>query len=316
MHTSMNTNENNAELDSRNIKEDEIDLGELISVIWAGKWLIISLTLIFSVAAIVYAINLPNVYKSEVLVAPVEQEQSLGGLQGQLGGLASLAGINLGSGSNGKSQLAIEILKSRYFTANFISKHNILLDLMASESWAFDSNKIIYDSDIYDVINNTWVRDVSLPLKPKPSMQEAYEVFSEIMHISSDQDTGMVRVSVEHVSPFIAQQWATWLVEDINITMKIRDVKEAQESTEFLTSELEKIQISDIREVLFSLIEEQTKTIMFANVRDEYVFKTIDPALVLEKKSGPNRAIICILGMMLGGVLGLVIVVFRYISKK
>ena len=66
----------------------------------------------------------------------------------------------------------------------------------------------------------------------------------------------------------------------------------------------------------FEDFEEQAKTIMFANVRDEYVFKTIDPALVSEEKSKPKRALIVMLGVTLGGLLGIILVLIRHFFKK
>ena len=82
-----------------NIANDEIDLRELFTVIWQGKLIVIALTILFAVASVFYAISLPNVYKSEALLAPAEAQQQggLGALAGQFGGLASLAGVNLGA---------------------------------------------------------------------------------------------------------------------------------------------------------------------------------------------------------------------------
>jgi len=296
-----------------NIADDEIDLRELFAVIWQGKWLIIAITALFAVASVVYAINQPNIYKSEALLAPAEQEGSggLAGLAGQFGGL-SLAGVNLGGGSSNKAQLAIEVLKSRQFTSDFIQKHNILPDLMAAKTWDMQTNTVVYDSEIYDAQNDKWVREVDAPFKPKPSMQEAYKEFSEILAASTDKESGMVKISIEHVSPYVAQQWVEWLIQDINKTMKQRDVLEALKSTEFLTQQLEQTKIADIRAVLYKLVEEQTKTIMFAKVRDEYVFKTIDAALVPEEKFKPKRALICVLGVLLGGMLSVMIVLIRH----
>ncbi len=297
-----------------NIADDEIDLRELFAVIWQGKWLIIAITALFAVASVVYAISQPNIYKSEALLAPAEQEGGggLSALAGQFGGLASLAGVNLGGGSSNKAQLAIEVLKSRQFTSDFIQKHNILPDLMAAESWNMQTNTVVYDSEIYDAQNDKWVREVDAPFKPKPSMQEAYKEFSEILTASTDKETGMVKISIEHVSPTVAQQWVDWLIKDINQTMKQRDVLEAIKSTDFLTQQLEQTKIADIRAVLYKLVEEQTKTIMFAKVRDEYVFKTIDAALVPEEKFKPKRALICVLGVLLGGMLSVMIVLIRH----
>ncbi|MFK3977023.1 Wzz/FepE/Etk N-terminal domain-containing protein [Shewanella vesiculosa] len=302
------------------VENDEIDLRELFAVIWQGKWLIIAITAVFAVGAVIFAINQPNIYKSEALLAPADVEQGGGGLAalaGQFGGLASMAGINLGGGGGvDKTQMAIEVMKSRQFTSNFIQKHNILPDLMAAKKWNMADNSISYDDEIYNQADKKWLRIVDAPFKPEPSMQEAYKEFSKIIAVNAAKETGMVTVSVEHISPAVAQQWVNWLVQDINKEMKDRDVAEATRSTTFLKSQIEQTNIADIRSILYKLIEEQAKTIMFAEVRDEYVFKTIDPALIPEEKSKPKRALICVLGAMLGGMLGVMLVLIRYFVRK
>ncbi|KDC49453.1 Wzz/FepE/Etk N-terminal domain-containing protein [Pseudoalteromonas fuliginea] len=300
------------------VADDEIDLRELFTAIWQGKWIIIAVTTLFAVASVFYAINQPNIYKSEALLAPTEtpKNASLGGLAGQFGSLASLAGVNLSGGGNNKSQLAIEVLKSRHFISEFIKRHNILADLMAVKEWDSVNNTIVYNSDLYNIKSKEWTRKVKAPFKPIPSMQEAYKVFIDKSQFISNEDTGMIVVSIEHISPVIAQQWVSWLVEDINEVMKERDVTEAKRSSEFLENQLKKTKIADIRVVLYKLIEEQTKTIMFANVRDEYVFKTIDPAVIPEQKSKPARAMICILGTMLGVILSVFLILVRYFIKR
>ncbi|QQX81796.1 LPS O-antigen length regulator [Shewanella sp. KX20019] len=299
--------------------EDEIDLRELFSVIWQGKWLIIAITAVFAIGSVIFALSQPNTYKSEALLAPASEEQGggLSALAGQFGGLASMAGINLGGGGGvDKTQMAIEVMKSRQFTSQFIQKHNILPDLMAAEKWNMQDNSLAYDDELYDVSKKSWVRGVKAPFKPEPSMQEAYKEFAKVISVNSAKDSGMVTVSVEHLSPVIAQQWVTWLVEDINKVMKKRDVTEANRSSEFLNKQIALTNVADIRSILYKLIEEQAKTIMFAEVRDEYVFKTIDPALIPEEKAGPKRALICVLGTMLGGMLSIMIVLIRHFVKK
>ncbi|SUI48615.1 Wzz/FepE/Etk N-terminal domain-containing protein [Shewanella baltica] len=300
--------------------DDEIDLRELFSVIWQGKWLIIAITAVFAIGSVALALYLPNIYKSEALLAPAAEEQTggLGALASQFGGLASLAGVNLRGKAAGtdKTQLAIEVLKSRKFASDFIQKHNILPDLMAAKKWDRDADIIIYDEEDYIASTHTWVRDVKLPFKPEPSMQEAYKVFSKLFFVNSDKETGMVTISVEHLSPTVAQQWVTWLIEDINKVMKDRDVAEANRSSEFLNKQISLTNVADIKSILYKLVEEQAKTIMFAEVRDEYVFKTIDPALVAENKDKPKRALIFLLGTMLGSLFSIFIVFFRYFTEK
>ncbi|MDT3296878.1 Wzz/FepE/Etk N-terminal domain-containing protein [Shewanella sp. SP2S2-6] len=321
MNTQITQNPNTYQSDARfpQVQDDEIDLRELFSVIWQGKWLIIAITAVFAIGSVVFAIMQPNIYKSEALLAPASEQQGggLSALASQFGGLASLAGVNLGGkGGTDKTQLAIEVLKSRQFTSDFIQKHNILAVLMAAKKWDRDQDKVLYDEDTYISETNTWVRDVEPPFKPEPSMQEAYKEFSKIFSANSDKETGMVTLSVEHLSPTVAEQWVTWLIEDINKVMKERDVAEANRSSEFLNKQIALTNVADIKTILYKLVEEQAKTIMFAEVRDEYVFKTIDPAFAPEEKAKPKRALICVLGTIFGGMLGVMFVLVRHFIRK
>lgn len=296
--------------------EDEIDLFVLWKAIWAGKWIIIVITSLFIIASVFYALSLPNIYKSEVLLAPAEgQTSTLGGMASQLGGLASLAGVNMGGGNISKTGLALEIMKSRAFIFKFIKKYNITAELMAVNDWNVNSNQLIYNEDIYNNVTKKWIREVKYPLEPKPSLQESYKEFNRILSISQNIESSMVNVSIEHFSPYIAKQWVNWFIEAINEEMKNRDLVEANNSIVYLNTQLEATNVADFQRMLYQLIEEQTKTVMFANVREQYILKTIDPALVPELKSGPKRAFICVLGMLLGGVLAVVIVLIRYFLR-
>ena len=56
---------------------------------------------------------------------------------------------------------------------------------------------------------------------------------------------------------------------------------------------------------------------MFAQVRNEYVVKTIDRPIIPEKKISPKRSVICIVGTLLGCVFGICFVISRkYIKLK
>lgn len=294
---------------------DEIDLRELFQAIWQGKWLISAVTIVFTIASVVYALHLPDIYKSEALLAPVAEESGLK-IPGQLGGLAALAGVNLGGDGGDKVGLAIEIIKSREFLGRFIEKHDLHLPVMAAEGWNRADDSLVLDNEIYDVNAQQWVREVKPPFQPKPSLLEVHEEFLKLFAISQDKTSGMVKISVEHFSPNLAKTWVDLLVKAINDEMRQRELTEAQRSIAYLNSQIEQTSISDVRTMLYSLIEEQTKTVMLANVRDEYVFKTVDPAVVAEKKAKPKRALIVILAFMLGSLLSIMFVLVRYFSDK
>ena len=302
-------------IDYQSSKDDDIDLREVFHVLWRAKMLILAVTTFFAISAVLYARSLPNIYESKVLLVPVSDSSNMK-LPGQLGGLAALAGVNLRGGGSDKTGMAIEVIKSRDFIGRFIEKHELLLPLMAVQSWNRADNTLVINPKAFDVATQQWVRKKKPPYFPKPSLQEAHEKFLKQFNISQDKTTGMVSLSVMHMSPYLAQQWATWLVQEINDEMRNRELNEAQSSIAYLNKQLEQTNIADVRSMLFSLIEEQTKTVMLANVREEYVFKTIDPAVVPEKKAKPSRALICILAVMLGGMLSVMFVLIRHFVRK
>lgn len=297
--------------------DDEIDLRELLGVIWQGKWWIIGITFVFAVGSVIYALSLPNIYKSEATLAPTEEASGggLSGMAGQLGGLASLAGINMGKTGTDKTTIAIEVLKSRAFLANFVNEHEILPELMAVESWSRNKG-LTYDTDVYNPETNEWVREVEPPKQPEPTSWEYVEELRELMSVSRDQETGLVTISINHQSPEIAKQWVEWLVSDVNNHMRERDIKEARRSLEYLNSELEHTVLSNMQQVFYQLIEKQTQTIMLANVRPEYIFQVLDPPVVPEQKAKPSRALICIIGIVLGGFLAIGFVLAKNIFRK
>jgi LPS O-antigen subunit length determinant protein (WzzB/FepE family) len=126
----------------------------------------------------------------------------------------------------------------------------------------------------------------------------------------------MITLTIEHYSPEIATQWLLWLVSDINAAMREQDKAEAQRSIDYLSTKLQETQLADMQTVFYQLIEQQTKTIMLAEVSLEYVLKTIDPANAPEEKAKPERALIVVLGTMLGGILSVLIVITRYFFQK
>ena len=297
--------------------DDEIDLKELFMALWQGKLLIIAITFVFAVGAVTFAIMQPNIYRSEALLAPVSGGDGAGSLASRFGGLASLAGVSLPGGGADKTSLAIEYIKSRAFLDTFMQKHpEVLQELMAVEAWSASDNTLVFDPEIFDAETQTWVREVDFPKQPKPSLQEAHKVFKDIISVSQDKETSFVKVSVEHLSPNVAAKWVDWLVEEVNNALRDKDIAQAQRSIAFLESEIARTSLAEMRSNLFSLVQSQTETIMLANASPEYIFKTVDPAVVPEEKAKPKRALIAVLGTMLGGMLGVLIVLIRHFMNK
>jgi LPS O-antigen subunit length determinant protein (WzzB/FepE family) len=299
--------------------DDEIDLVALAVTLWKGKWIIIGVAAVFFGIAVIASLMMPNMYRSEIVLAPANAESSGGisALAGQFGGLAGLAGINLGgSGGVDKTTLTLEVMKSRAFIADFIRRHELAVPLIAATGWNFDTGWEI-DEDLYNEQNKQWVRQVSGRQSVIPSDLELVQAFrKDVLAVSQDVKSQIVLVSVELMSPSEAKKWASWLVEDVNTYMRGRDTAEAAKSIEYLQGQLERTSLAEMKQIFYQLIEEQTKSMMLAQVRDEYALKIIDPAVVPETKTSPKRALICTVAGVLGAIFGvLAVLVLPFIRK-
>jgi len=200
----------------------------------------------------------------------------------------------------------------------FIKDNNIEVEVFAAEGWDRATDTLKIDPDLYDVDNEKWVRDFSpnKGQKLEPSSWELYEEFKERVSISQDKTSGLVNVAIEYFSPSMAKRWNDKLVKAINAYIQKQDREEATKSIEYLNKKINETNVADMQSVFYQLIEEQTKTLMLAEVSEEYVFRTVSPAKVAEVKSKPKRALIAIFGFLLGGIVSVIFSLIVHFKKK
>lgn len=301
-----------------NFSNDEIDLRNVFKIIWAEKLQIMIITIISAIISLTIALWLPNIYKSEGILFPVNIEgNTLRGMASKLDGLANLTGFSLGGGNDtNKILVGLETLKSRDFFKKFNEKHNILVELMAVKRWDPISGNLIIDETKYNSSNNSWIRSVSFPRKPKPSTQESHQAFLKILSVSQAQDSGLIKIGIEHLSPIFAQSLVELLIIELNNTIRDQDVFQAEKAIEYLTQQINETSIKELKTKFFEMIQSQTEIIMLAKASPQYFLKTIDHPVISEQKIRPNRAIICILGTMLGLFMSIFLVLLKnYFSK-
>ena len=294
--------------------DDEIDLKELFGILRAGKNLIITITAVFTISSVLFALWIPNQYKAIAVLAPAQSED--GGLSsalGQLGGLASLAGVSIGAGETTESQIAQEIMRSWSFIEAFIAENKLEVEIYAAEGWSKRSGKLKIDDDVYDTGNQVWLLedDETNALRP-PTSWELFEQFDEMLSVSQDKQSGLVSVSIEYYSPQTAKDWLDLYITTINKHMQVRQVAKVSRNISYLEEQIAKTSIAEMREVFYTIIEEQTKNKMLAEASPDYAFVAVSPSMVPEEKSKPGRALICVLGVLLGVGLGVVIVIIRH----
>jgi len=275
--------------------EEEISFSEIFELILTNLKIIAISTIATTILAVIYAMSLPPIYKANAVITKAENNsgQSLSaGMLSRFGGIAEIAGISMPSTNN---DTATAILNSRDFKKNFIKKNDLL--------------KVIFNND-WDESSNSWI-------DKEPSYWSAVNAFNSSVSIATDSD-GLVNITVEWNDPKIAADWANKMVIAINDRLRMDSIQESQKSLEYLQSEISKTSNTRSQAILSSLMQEHTEKIMLANVRQEFAFKFIDPAVVPEEKSGPSRRGITLMGLIIGVIAPIVFILIRsfFLNEK
>ena len=298
---------------------DVIDLREHVHVLWEGKWIIETLTDCALIFEVINSLSLPNIYESKAILVPVNSSSSISGALRSYSGLAGLAGIRLPSGGDeGNSAKAIQKIRSLSFFENNILTNIHLPDLMAFKSWNSETNSLSYNENIYNTSTNTWIVDDSDPMQKIPSAQRSFQAFKSKLNLIIDNKTGFITLSIQHQSPFLAKQWTELVVNEVNSFYRQKDKLESEKAVTYLNQQISMTSLSEIKQVLAQLLQEETKKLTLIEANQFYVFDYIDPPAVMEEKSAPTRSTICIIIALLGGILSTLLVLFRHyvLSEK
>lgn len=275
--------------------EDEINLRDLWDILWQGKWLVITVTMVFALGSVAYALLAEEWYRSEVLLAPAD-EKSTSGLGGQLGGLAALAGVSVGGGDSAE---ALAFLESREFARNFIEDYDLVP---------------VFFADQWDAVDGQW-----LGADPEewPEIRDAVKYFHDnVLRVSQDRQSGLVTLAVAWIDPQVAADWAGSLVDRLNKRLRDRALKEAEANVAYLQAELAQTGVVTLQQSIGRLLESELQKLMLARGNEEFAFRVIDEAVPPKEPVRPKRALIAVLGMLLGGMFAVFAVFLRHALRS
>jgi uncharacterized protein involved in exopolysaccharide biosynthesis len=259
--------------------EEEVDLRDYLRVI-VGRWRFIAgFVAACTLLSVVVALLLPREYRAVAVLAPVRDEGSgdLGGVMSQLGGLASLAGLQAAPSDPTAERMAI--LTSRAFTTELVRDNHLMPELFA---------------DQWDAARGAWKVDED----KVPSDWDAFRKFKGIRQVNMDTKTGLVTLSIDWTDPEVAARWVRLHVAGVNRRVQADAVREAERSIAYLMEQVAKTSNVELRATLFNLVEAQTKKAMLARARDDYAFRVVDPPVAPDKPDHPRRRVIVSLALV------------------
>jgi len=296
--------------DSNKLKfNKEINILDLLFLIWKNKKIIVLITSIFAIFSVIYSLSIPNKYESSALLSISENEESsmISSLSSTYGGIASLAGINIPNQISGnRTLLAKELMESRSFVRHIIKVNpDIKKNLLAAIDFDYNKRELIYDEKIFDAKKNIWLID-------EPTYLDLYDVYmSKVFGVSMDIETGYLTISVEHYSPIYAKDLLNTIIDELNSLVREQDLLKSTKSLNYLEEKTRLSSFIEVKTAFNKIIESQIKTQMLAEIDDEYLLKRIDPPFIPEKKSSPRRAFLCIVITFLGFLSSIFYTIFR-----
>lgn len=254
-------------------------------ILWLWRWRVVCSVVACTAVAAMFAFVVTPVYKASVLLAPTAAERSgsMTSALGQLGGIASMVGVNLKSG-DAQTQEAIAILNSREFTVAFIQGNDLMPELFRKK---------------WDSRSRQWKG----PPERWPTPNKAYKLFNEkIREVSVDTHTGFVTLSIEWPNRDEAAQWANELVQQLNTSTRARAIAQARSDIAYLEQELQSTKYIEVRNAINGLIEQEVRQEMVASATPEYAFRVLDKAVPADKDNPfrPRKGLTILAGLMAG----------------
>ncbi|WP_018415249.1 Wzz/FepE/Etk N-terminal domain-containing protein [Teredinibacter turnerae] len=294
----------------------EIDLIELWESLWSGKFWLLGITTLFILFGVLFSLSLPNMYESKGVYGISQDDGVAKNMPGQLGGLAAIAGINLGAGGQNKINHAVVLGQSWPFWDELIRTHNLKPLVFGVKEWDRARNKFIWDEDIYLVDEQKWIRKPPSGKEAEPSSYEVFDKIIDFVEIKFDAPTGLLSIKVKHYSPHVAQEWVEMIVEKLNGDFRDRDIVKAEKNIGYLQKKIDETKIAELKTVFYNMVEAQTKTLMLARVDEDYLVEPVIIPMVAESPVSPNRKLIVVLFAVAGGVFSLLFLFVKNIFSK
>jgi uncharacterized protein involved in exopolysaccharide biosynthesis len=253
------------------------------------RWRLLALLVLAAILlAVIAAAVLPRRYEAGLVALPRGSDRNalLNSLTGQLGGLAALAG--LGGGEGGQRAEAIQMLQSQILAREFIEDKKLLPVLFASD---------------WDEARQSWRRRTR-------TLNDGVDYFDHrVRTVVEDRRTGLVTLRITWGDPRQAAEWANELVRRANDRLRQRAITRSQGSIDYLKKEARNTDVVEIQQSLYRLMEDQYKSLLLANVTEDYAFSVIDPAVASDPRGYvfPRMSLFAFGGLFFGVVLALIV---------
>ena len=294
---------------NQEILEDEIDLRELFNTINKNRVKIFILTLIITSLAVIYALSIPNSYKSQTILVPqTEAKPSLGGLSA----LAGMAGVDLGGSGQIDAATSFEtILKDYSFEQYMIEKYNLIDKFtLKQENLVFALSFDGFYNMFHFESSEDSVNEDSVNIEEKTYSK--YQKILTTLSISTDKKSGLITLSAESIDRFLSKELVEIYLVELTNYLRKTEMQNVDKQIKFYKNEFNNIADISIKTQLGNLAAGLLQKKVLAEANEYYNVKQLTKPQVayIRDKTKPKRSLIVIVSFITSIILGIFAVFF------
>jgi uncharacterized protein involved in exopolysaccharide biosynthesis len=256
--------------------QDGMSISDVFSNLGRRWKIIVPVVLLSSLLALTYGLMRPETFRISARLAPVKTAAG-GGYMGQLGGLASLAGINIGSG--GESTENFIYLGSAEFARKFLKNRSLIEKLLPAQVGSMAAQE-------------AW-----------KNQRDAAKIFlEENLRVREEKGTGIVSLDIYWPDPEEGSRILDMYIEDANEELRSRAREASKVRMDILQRRLTADTAQIMTETIAKLIEAELQREVLVAASPDYAFRVVDRSGPPKFRDSPKRALLVVLGGLVGFV--------------
>lgn len=294
--------------------KDEIELREVLLIMWSGKYLISLIVVLAITFSSIYLRGAERKYFVEAILKPVIEHNSGPNLSG-LSGLASFAGVSLPKSSGSDFTTYQRLIFSEETSSRIFINQDLIVKLFKGEwdsnSKSFRAPPIGAFGELKQLVKSA-LTGVEKSKYIPPNPKRLSMLMRSSLNISLDSQTGFISVSTESSDPDIMLQLISSVSRETDILLKERFFATAEETLEFYYQKLLTSRSPEHRESLAKLISAEDQKLMLASKSSNFVAELLTTPSVSLYPTSPQPSRVFAIGFVLGVFFGVAIVLIRH----
>lgn len=290
------------------IAEEEVDLSQLRRI-FVRRWPLLCVGLAAGVVlAIIYLHIATYRYGISLQVTPANVRQS--NVPGQLGSLATLAGIDLNSDKDQPFQLYLHSLTTRQ-TADLLAKDDSLMHQVFAKYWDARAGHWIPPTGLATMLRVVLARIVGVPVNPwhAPDGETLQKLLGKELRIEQSKTSSVVTISIDMADPTLGRALLWRLHLQADEILRDRTLQRTSQYIAYLQDKLQTVNVADYRLTLFELLSEQEKSRMVASSTLPFAAEPFGPPVASASPVSPQPLIVIAIMAALGAAAAILLAI-------